>query len=234
MRVAIDRIDIDTDRRRVRVGAGVSSARLVETLVDEGIGGLEFAAGLPGTIGGAVAGNAGCFGSTVGERLVSADAISREGTALEVEGPGWFGFGYRRSRVAAEGAVLTDVVLAVEPGDRARLREESAARLADRAGRHPPPGTLTAGSYFRNLPPLEPGGRRRAAGLLLDRVGAKEMSEGDAAVFERHANIVVNRGRASARDVLALTRGMAARVEKRFGEVLVPEVRFVGSSPEGF
>ena len=82
-----------------------------------------------------------------------------------------------------------------------------------------------AGSYFRNLPPETPGGRRRAAGALLDRVGARDMRVGDAAVFERHANIIVNAGAATSRDVLALAQRMKAAVAARFGVGLQEEVR---------
>jgi UDP-N-acetylmuramate dehydrogenase len=94
--------------------------------------------------------------------------------------------------------------------------------------KHPLPGAYTAGSFFKNLPPKSQGEHRIAAGLLLDEVGAREMSVGDAAVFERHANIIINRGNASCEDVLALTDAMRLRVLDRFGEHLSPEVRYVG------
>ncbi|MFO8074015.1 MAG: UDP-N-acetylmuramate dehydrogenase [Polyangia bacterium] len=221
------------DRHSVAVGAAVPTAELVDLLVEEGLAGLEFAAGLPGTVGGAIAGNAGCFGESLGERLLSAEVVDKDGAPRRVDDPSWFGFDYRLSSLARRGAILTRAVFAVEPGDRARLREvaESLRRL--RRERHPARKIATAGSYFRNPPAVEPSGRRRAAGALLDAVGAKRMSVGDAAVFERHANIVINRGRASAREVLELTNRMARAVRERFGVELAPEVRFVGPRPTG-
>jgi UDP-N-acetylmuramate dehydrogenase len=91
----------------------------------------------------------------------------------------------------------------------------------------------TAGSYFKNLPPLTPGGKRRAAGAFLDEAGAHGLEVGDAAVFERHANIIINRGAARARDVLELASKMKGLVKARFDVILEEEVRFIGRRPEG-
>jgi UDP-N-acetylmuramate dehydrogenase len=228
LRLAIDGVSIGDGGRSVTVGAGVATARLVERVVAEGFAGLEFAAGLPGTIGGAISGNAGCFGSAIGDRLTGATLITRDGAVVEVRDPSWFAFGYRCSRITQEGAVVARATFAVEPGDRAHIEEIAAERVAVRRQKHPAPGAKTAGSYFKNLPPESPGGLRRAAGALLDQVGAKAMRVGDAVVFEKHANIIVNAGSASARDVLALAEKMRAAVLDRFGVELEPEVRFVG------
>jgi UDP-N-acetylmuramate dehydrogenase len=225
--VEIDGIAIGEDGRSVTAGAGVATARLVERLVAEGLGGLEFAAGLPGTIGGAISGNAGCFGSAIGDRLTGATLIARDGTVVELCDPSWFAFDYRSSRISQMGAVVARATFAVEPGDRAQLAEIAAERVATRREKHPAPGVRTAGSYFKNLPPESPGGPRRAAGALLDQVGAKAMRVGDAVVFDRHANIIVNAGHATAKDVLALAERMRAAVYDRFGVELAPEVRFV-------
>ncbi len=221
-------VELSVDGDRVTVGAGVSVAGMVEDLIARGIGGLEFAAGLPGTVGGAVAGNAGCFGCTFGQKLVGATVVTGKGEIVEVDDPSWFGFEYRRSSLSARQAVVTSATFVVRPDDRFRLRREADEYLSTRRERHPAKGIMTAGSYFKNLEPSEPGGRRTAAGALLDQVGAKEMSVGDAAVFERHANIVINRKNATAQNVLELAGRMAARVKKKFDIVLEPEVRFVG------
>jgi UDP-N-acetylenolpyruvoylglucosamine reductase len=232
LRVELGGIAIDAERRRVTVGAGVPVSTLVDALIADGLAGLEFAAGLPGALGGAIAGNAGCFGGAVGDRIVGATLILRDGTVLRIDDPSWFGFDYRASRVAAMGAVVADATVAVAPGDRVRLEETASAHLAVRHDKHPARGARTAGSYFKNLPPEKPGGQRRAAGALLESVGAKQMRAGGAAVFERHANIIVNEGGATARDVLALAERMRRAVEARFGVELEPEVRFVGERPE--
>jgi UDP-N-acetylmuramate dehydrogenase len=234
LRLELHDLTIDRDTGRVVAGAGVPAALLVEHTIAAGLAGLEFAAGLPGTVGGAVAGNAGCFGSCFGDRLVHATIVTRDGSIVEVPDPSLFAFDYRRSSAATEGFAVAEAVFDLAPGVQEELVAVARAHLATRAERHPPPGLRTAGSYFKNLPPDAPGGRRRAAGELLDRVGAKGMSVGDAFVFERHANILVNRGSATARDVLELARRLASLVRERFGVELEPEVRFVGPRPEGY
>jgi UDP-N-acetylmuramate dehydrogenase len=232
LRVELGGVSIDTTRNRATVGAGVSVSSLVETLVTDGLAGLEFAAGLPGTLGGAIAGNAGCFGGAVGENVVGAKLVLRDGTVLEIDNPSWFCFDYRASRVATIGAVIAEAIIGITRGDRFRLEETAHSHIALRQEKHPTRNMHTAGSYFKNLPPEVRGGQRRAAGGLLDAVGAKDMSVGGAAVFERHANIIVNTGNATARDVLALAEMMRHAVFARFGVELEPEVRFVGEKPE--
>jgi len=224
---AFDGLELHPEEGQVVAGASIPAARLVDELVDRGLGGLEFAAGLPGTVGGAVAGNAGCFGSTFGDRLLWAEVITGAGEVARVERDA-LGFCYRRSEIAARGWLVSRVCFVVEEADRGDLLEIADGHKATRRERHPAPTRKTAGSYFKNLPPLEPGGRRRAAGQLLDAVGAKEMRVGDATVFEKHANIIVNAGSATAAQILQLAGEMAARVEDRFGVILEPEVRFVG------
>ncbi|MCU0662244.1 MAG: UDP-N-acetylmuramate dehydrogenase [Myxococcota bacterium] len=233
LRLQLTGLVIDHERCTVRVAAGVKSRLLVEETIAASLAGLEFASGLPGTVGGAVAGNAGCFGGSFGDRLIRAMVVDAEGNAHSIEDPAWFHFSYRGSRLIAEGAVLAEATFALCPGDREALQSRAAELLGIRRDKHPLPGEKTAGSYFKNLPPEQPGGRRRAAGELLDAVGAKAMRVGDAIVFERHANIIVNRGAASARDVLELADQMSGAVRRTFGIVLEPEVRLVGPRPAG-
>ncbi len=232
IRLTMDAIEIDRSQARVRVGASIPTNRLVEATLEAGLTGLEFAAGLPGTVGGAVAGNAGCFGHTLSEFLVGAMIVEQNGALDEITNLDRFGFQYRCCRLVQSGAVLTDVIFGLETGDPASSQKEAEKCLAVRVEKHPTRETHTAGSYFKNLPPDEPGGLRRAAGALLDQAGVHGLSVGDAAVFERHANIIVNRGRAAARDVLTLAAEMKRRVLEQFGVELEEEVRFVGRRPE--
>ncbi len=217
----------DEERGRIEAEAAVKTADFVERTVSLGLAGTAFAAGLPGSVGGGLAGNAGCFGRCLGEVLKEATVVHRNGDIERIENVDWFAFEYRHSKLLKTGAVLASATFALEPGDKALLREESERNIALRREKHPLPGARTAGSFFKNLPPKNAGEHRIAAGLLLDQVGAREMSVGDAAVFERHANIVVNRGNATCADVLALTAAMQRRVYERFGERLEPEVRYV-------
>lgn len=215
----------------VRVGAGWPLDDLVVETLRLGLTGLEFASGIPGTVGGAVAGNAGCYGREIGELLVEATVLRPDG-GLEVIGPRECGFAYRDSALRRRGAVVLDLVLALARGDAdaaSRIRSE---RIADRRAKHPW-REPSAGSWFKNLPPLGPGQPRRAAGRLLDAVGAKQMREGGAAVFARHANIIVNTGGATARDVLVLADRMRDAVQRRFSVRLEPEVRYLTTGTDG-
>ncbi len=210
----------------VTAGAGLPLDELVRRTLADGLVGLEFASGVPGTVGGAVTGNAGCYGHAIGERVVDVELLHRDGsrrklTAAELE------FGYRRSRLQRLDAIVLSVTLRLErTGDTRPALRERERHLADRGRKHPV-RLPCAGSWFRNLPPATPGGRRRPAGALLEAVGAKRLRRGDAGVYHKHANIIVNHGRARAVDVLRLAAAMRAAVYARFGVELQEEVRFL-------
>jgi UDP-N-acetylmuramate dehydrogenase len=207
----------------VVAGAGVDFDDLVVASLRAGLVGLEFASGIPGSLGGALVGNAGCYGHEIGEFLAEATVLRADGR-VETVGPEDFAFAYRHSALKTRGDVVLSAVLRLRRGDTAAAGETRAGIIAERWRKHPV-DLPCAGSYFKNLPPDSPGGRRRAAGALLDQVGAKEMREGDAAVFARHANIIVNLGAATCADVLALAERMKAAVADRFGIELREEVR---------
>lgn len=215
------------DGDRVHVGAGWDFDALIAETLRQGLTGLEFASGIPGTLGGAVVGNAGCYGREIGEFVREATVLGPDGTVATV-GPEAFGFAYRDSLLKGTGHVVLDVTLALARGDLATAGDERADHLADRRRKHPW-DIPCAGSYFKNLPAPAPGERRRAAGILLEQVGAKAMHEGGAAVFEKHANIIVNRGGATCRDVLTLAARMKQAVRERFGEELDEEVRHLAT-----
>ena len=210
---------------RVTAGAGLTLDELVQRTLADGLIGLEFASGIPGSVGGAVAGNAGCYGREIGDLVEAVTLMARDGTRRELSAEE-LGFGYRHSRLQATEGVILQVRLRLRRGDTTAALAERRERLADRRRKHPL-RLPSAGSYFRNLPPAAPGEHRRAAGRLLDAVGARRMRCGDAGVYHKHANIVVNRGRARARDVLRLAAVMKAAVRERFGVELREEVRFV-------
>lgn len=198
---------------------------------ENGWAGLEFLTGIPGTVGGAVAGNAGAFGRQIGDTLVSARVMSRDGRVGEVAAAD-LGFAYRRSRLQKTGEMVLGVKLRVMRGDRARLRDERARILTMRLERHPDWRAVpTAGSFFKNIEPTSAAQRRQAAGWFLEQVGAKNMRVGRAYVFEKHANIIVAEPGASASEVLTLAHQMAQAVWRTFQVKLEPEVRLVGDFP---
>lgn len=211
----------------VRAGAGWDLDALIGETLRLGLTGLEFASGIPGTVGGAIVGNAGCYGREIGEYLREATVLRQDG-ALQVMGPEDFAFAYRDSALKGRSDLVLDLVLQLRRGDVATAAAQRAEHLADRRRKHPW-HQPSAGSYFKNLPPLRPGESRRAAGPLLEAAGAKDMRTGGAAVFAGHANIIINTGRATARDVLDLAEQMRSAVQRRFGERLEPEVRYLAT-----
>ena len=209
----------------VTVAAGIGLDELVALSLDAGLTGLEFASGIPGTLGGALAGNAGCYGHEIGEFLREATVLTAEGDLVRV-GPGECGFRYRGTALRDQGALVLEAVLQLGRGDLDAAGAERQGHLADRRAKHPV-AEPSAGSWFRNLEPTEPGGRRRAAGALLEQAGAKTMREGEAAVYPKHANIIINLGHARSQDVRLLAARMQGAVRDSFGITLQEEVRYL-------
>ena len=220
-------IGLEVDGRSLWVASGESFHGLIERAAEAGLDGLGFAAGVPGSVGGAVFGNAGCYGQAIGDRIEELVLVGPGDRGRSVVGPGDLSFGYRHSALKGSGAVVESITLRLSEGDPDALRASIEDKLAVRTQKHPV-DLPSAGSYFKNLPPDRPGGRRVAAGLLLDRCGCKGVRVGGAAVFERHANIIVNLGAATARDVLELADEMKRRVRERFDVELEEEVQHVG------
>lgn len=204
----------------VRAGAGLPLATLVRETAGRGLAGLEFAAGIPGTVGGAVTMNAGTRDGAMADVVTAIRAMGRTGgmvclSAAEA------GFGYRRSVLQEGRWVVMEVACRLRCDDPALIRRRVREKLRMRRLSQPR-GRPSAGSVFRN--PSE----QRPAGWLLEAAGAKGMREGDACVSPVHANFIVNMGRATARDVLALMSRMQELVFARFGIRLEPEVQVVG------
>jgi UDP-N-acetylmuramate dehydrogenase len=234
--------EIEFDGAVTRVGCGADFLGFIERCRDRSLAGLEFAAGIPGTIGGALYGNAGCYGHDIGSHVIDCTHATPDGAAVETRPAAWYEFGYRDSRLKRDPRVLLSCRLQLAPGDRAGIQREMDEKLEIRRVKHPDwRSEPTAGSYFKNLPPdwqkpdakHSPGTRRVAAGQLLEECGCRGLRVGDAMVFAKHANIIVNTGQASAADVLALAAEMKSRVRERFGVTLEEEVMFLGERPAG-
>lgn len=221
LHVATERFETRGDA--LIVGAGLGFDDMIRRSLESRLTGLEFASGIPGTVGGALVGNAGCYGHQIGDFLIEATVLRADGR-IETIGPEDFGFEYRRTRLQDGTDLVLEATLQLQRGDVQQAAAMRREKIADRHRKHPVTEPC-AGSWFKNLPAEGPGQRRRAAGVLLEQVGAKEMSVGDAAVFARHANIIINRGHASCADVLELAGRMRDAVHERFGVRLEPEVR---------
>jgi UDP-N-acetylmuramate dehydrogenase len=209
---------------RVEASSGLPLSGLVDAALKEGLGGVEFAAGIPGTIGGAVFGNAGAFGHCLGDFLEAAVLLDHSGEEVRVKRD-FFEFGYRHSSLKTRHLVLLEAVFRLSGADRSKIKAAMEENLEKRRARHPSPKQAYPGSYFKN--PVLPDGTKIAAGYMLERAGAKGLRIGDAEVYTGHANFILNLGRAKARDVLLLARELKSRVKSEFGVELEEEVIFL-------
>ncbi|WP_298782065.1 UDP-N-acetylmuramate dehydrogenase [uncultured Fretibacterium sp.] len=202
----------------VEAQAGHPLSAVLTEAVRQGLGGLEFVAGIPGTVGGAIAGSVGAGGRSVGEFMTAVTSLERDGSLREWQ-EGEFVAAYRSFSLTQAGRVFLGCRMLLHPAGRERIESELARFREARSAQ--PIGARSAGCSFKN-PPGE------SAGRLLDRCGCKGMSVGGARVSERHANFIVNEGRATASDVLSLMQLCQATVLARTGVRLEPEVRVIG------
>jgi UDP-N-acetylmuramate dehydrogenase len=212
---------------KIEVLSGTSLRQLLHFLTERGLAGLEFLAGIPGTIGGAIFSNAGAFNQSIGNFLTEALLLDKEGREVRVQN-GYFEFNYRESQLRKKQAVLLKAVFKIQRGDKRKVEKAIEENLKIRKSKHPSEETACAGSYFKN--PCMPDGTRVSAGFLLDQVGAKSLRVGRAAVYPGHANFIINLDRASAQDVLSLARELKERVKGKFGIELEEEVIFLPAS----
>ena len=213
------------------VGAGTSLDDLARWSVEEGLDGLVNCTGIPGTVGGAVAGNAGAFGEQIGDIVEEVRVCDRQGR-VRARPAADLAFAYRTSALQRSDEVILSVLLHLRPGTRELLAARRAEIQAVRAAKHPDWRAIgTAGSFFKNVEPTSRAGRRQAAGWFLEQAGALRMRVGGARPFERHANIIVADPGATALDVHQLAAQMAAAVREQFGLQLEREVRLIGSFP---
>lgn len=206
------------DESIIRAGAGCVLAVLVQEAFKRGMTGLEFAVGIPGSLGGALAMNAGSRDAWIGS-IVESVTLFVPGTGLVSLGGSEISWGYRRSDLAQRG-IIVEASLRLELGDTDQIRRVMEASLRRRK-RSQPLGMPNAGSIFVN-----PDGD--SAGRIIEELGLKGYTIGGAAVSDVHANFIVNNGGATAQDVVDLIGHIRSVVEEEHGIELRPEVRFLG------
>ena len=205
----------------IRVGAAYPVTRLVREAARKGYSGLEFAEGIPGTLGGALFMNAGAYGSEFEKIIEQVEGFTREGEPIGLARKEMT-FSYRNSHLP-KGMVIAEVTLRLCREDSARVSTRVRELVARRkAGQ--PSGYPNSGSMFRN-PPGD------FAGRLIEAAGLKGKTLGRAQISQRHANFIVNLGRAKAEDIRELMELARAGVKERFGIELEPEVRWLGEWP---
>ncbi|HBR15876.1 MAG TPA: UDP-N-acetylenolpyruvoylglucosamine reductase [Candidatus Omnitrophica bacterium] len=201
---------------------------LVLAAIQRGLEGLNFASGIPGTVGGAVVGNAGAFGKQVGDVVKSVTLLTRSGLQKDVPSRE-LKFSYRNSILKSTGDIVLSVEFSLHPSDKMNLNTERNGILEARRQKHPDLViTPCAGSFFRNIEPTSLAQRRQAAGWFLEQAGGKALRVGGACIFDKHANIIIKENGACAQDVFALSELMAGLVKEKFNLELIREVRLVG------
>ena len=210
------RIDWSASSGEVRAGAAVQMGKLSRQSVARGLAGLEYAEGIPGTVGGALFMNAGAYGGDISSAVAAVEGIEADGTPRTLTG---VRFTYRHAELPA-GFVVTAVRFALRPEDPTAVRARAEAARTRRTASQPH-GNPSAGSIFKN-PPGD------FAGRLIEASGLKGRRAGRARISERHANFIVNEGGARAVEVKLLMELAQRAVWERSGVWLEPEVRLVG------
>ena len=216
----------------LHAGAAALDSQVAVAAARAGIAGLAFLRGIPGTIGGALAMNAGCYGTEIKDVIVAAEAVDRQGRVHRLA-PDQMGFSYRHA-AAAEGLIFTGAVLRGALGDPGEVEAEMTALLARREASQPV-RLRTGGSTFRNPSGASSTGAEGEsdalkAWRLIDEAGCRGLAVGDAQVSEKHCNFLINRGFATAADLETLGETVRARVKARSGIDLRWEIRRIGDS----
>jgi UDP-N-acetylmuramate dehydrogenase len=201
-------------RDTVYAGAAVKNEKLLNFMSRNGLGGLEFLAGIPGTVGGAVYMNAGAYGRGIGGQIKKVYYVDRKGTLKAIINKNLFS--YRHSRFQDNGGIITGVDIRASGKDRKESAAEMKAIIQQRRAKHPW-NAACAGSYFKNTPDIP-------AGKLIEMAGLKGKKVGGAAVSGKHANFLINTGGASFNDMIKLAELVKKTVYKKFKIKLKEEV----------
>ncbi len=201
------------------VGAGALLSTVANAAADAGLTGLEFASGIPGTLGGAVYMNAGAYGGEIKDVLESVTVLTAD-LKEQVLNPEELDLSYRHSALMEKGGYVTQVVLKLQPGDKTEIKAKIDEIRSQRVAKQPL-NFPSAGSTFKR-----PEGY--FAGKLIDDAGLRGYSVGGAQVSEKHCGFVINKDNATAADVLKLMHNVDDIVFNKFGVHLTPEVRIIG------
>ena len=201
---------------RIRVAAGVTMTRAAVFAAGKGLGGFEFAHGIPGTVGGGVYMNAGAYGGEIADVCETVDIMSMDGTVTTVPAEK-MGFSYRHSRLEEENGIVVSAVFKLNKADPVQIRSVM-QELMNRRKASQPLDLPSAGSAFKR-----PVGGFAAA--LIEQAGLKGFRVGDAGISEKHAGFAVNLGNATAAEVKSLLERVSAIVKEKSGIKLEPEVR---------
>ncbi|HAJ44379.1 MAG: UDP-N-acetylenolpyruvoylglucosamine reductase [Candidatus Azambacteria bacterium GW2011_GWE1_42_9] len=214
--IKIDSKKINIAGNKITADAGALMNDLVSQSIENGLAGLEWAGGLPGTIGGAIRGNAGCFGGETKDAVVEVMAMTENGEIKKYSG-GDCGFEYRDSAFKHNGEIILSAVFKLKSGDREKLKAEVFDHIKYRKTKHRMP---SCGSVFKNISGMP-------AGAIIEACGLKGKAIGGARITEEHSNIIHNFNNAKATDVLELINLAKEKVDQKFGIKLEEEVQLM-------
>jgi len=209
------------------VGSGHELESMIDKVCALGLGGMEMLIGIKGSVGGAIYGNAGAYGGTISDHFVSATIVT-PGQQPRMEPKKYFEFSYRNSILKRSREIILEANFELPADSTERLTERKREILNLRAERHPETD-CSAGCFFKNIEKPDEKYGKLSAGMLLEKVGAKDASVGKAGVHQNHANILVNLGGARAEDVRELAAMLKKRVKDKFGYTLEEEITYLGS-----
>ena len=207
------------DGTSAKAQAGVKVSRLASLAAEQGLGGLEFAEGIPGSLGGAVYMNAGAYGGEFSQVVTGVTVLTNTGDLLTLDKSG-LEFGYRSSSIQKNRYMVLEVELKLHP-EKPQLIRERMQELSRQRQERQPLDFPSAGSAFKRPP-------GRFVGPMIDELGLKGHRVGDAEISTKHAGFIINRGQAKARDVLTLVSFIQQRVKERYGVDLETEFLIVG------
>lgn len=211
--------NIEVDGTKITAQAGAMLSKIANTAASNGLGGMEFAAGIPGSVGGAVVMNAGAYGGEMKDIIEKVYVLDENGAQLEIDRDA-LDLGYRHSCIPEKKYIVTKVVLELVPRNEAEIRSEM-KELNEKRAEKQPLQYPSAGSTFKR-----PEGY--FAGKLIMDAGLRGYQVGGAQVSEKHCGFVINKGDATAADICQLMRDVSDKVQAQFGVVLEPEVKMIG------
>lgn len=243
--IKISNKELKAADEQIECGAGLELAKAVKIADDNGLTGLEWAAGIPGTIGGAVRGNAGAFGSSIGDSVKEVeifDSVKMEFGKLDNKA---CVFDYRESIFKKDNGlkIIWRVCLSLKTGSRKKIKEKMREYVKRRAGSQPK--AASAGSFFKNLTfadlrefnaklagAAEEEGKVKkgmvGAGWIIEKIGLKGKTIGGAKISDEHANFIINAGEATAGDVIMLASYIKQQARDKLGVQLKEEIRYMG------
>lgn len=234
---------VERSGNNLTVKSGTNLQDLVDFANNEGLAGLENLAGIPGTVGGAIYGNAGAYGQTISDHLISVKVLDPNNLTIEQFNNSDCAFSYRNSTFKNTRSIILESTFSLTPSDSTQLIETSRETIKKREVKYPP-GIKCPGSFFKNIPsqnlPQDLLDKvpeefvlynKVSSGALLESVGAKGAKKGKILIAPYHANLFINEGGGSAQDFYDLAKEYQEKVYGKYGIKLEPEVQLINLPP---